>query len=196
MKIDLNKSIGKPKFPTKVKLNLAQEERSVKNPKAQIGIFVIFLLLLGVFVKFMVVDKLSEAASAQRAYQNMQNQIQLLKEQNNSNKEVREKYSHYGYGYLSDEEKIEQDRMEILDLIGSVAISRADIQKVEISANVATITIDKIQLKTVSAIVEDLEADERVSFVTVSTAGTDSGNKADVSATIVINFAEKDGERQ
>ncbi|MCB6543828.1 hypothetical protein LI170_17015, partial [Desulfovibrio desulfuricans] len=61
--------------------------------------------------------------------------------------------------------------MAMMRVIQRNVISKSEIQSVEISGNVATLTIDNIRLKTVSDIVASLEDDDIVSFVTVSTAG-------------------------
>ncbi len=147
------------------------------------------------FVKFLVVDKLAEAYDAEKAYTQMQTQIDQLRASNEKYDQVREEYSHYGNGYLNDEEKIEQNRMAMMRVIQRNVISKSEIQSVEISGNVATLTIDNIRLKTVSDIVASLEDDDIVSFVTVSTAGTNTDSNALVTATVIINFVPKGGEQ-
>lgn len=155
----------------------------------------IFAVVLALFVKFLVVDKLAEAYDAEKAYTQMQTQIDQLRASNEKYDQVREEYSHYGNGYLNDEEKIEQNRMAMMRVIQRNVISKSEIQSVEISGNVATLTIDNIRLKTVSDIVASLEDDDIVSFVTVSTAGTNTDSNALVTATVIINFVPKGGEQ-
>lgn len=85
--------------------------------------------------------------------------------------------------------------MAMMRVIQRNVISKSEIQSVEISGNVATLTIDNIRLKTVSDIVASLEDDDIVSFVTVSTAGTNTDSNALVTATVIINFVPKGGEQ-
>ena len=191
----LNKSIGKVRYPDKTSINLLMRDNSVRDPKFQIILFVIFAVVLALFVKFLVVDKLAEAYEAEKAYTQMQTQIDQLRASNEKYDQVREEYSHYGNGYLNDEEKIEQNRMAMMRAIQRNVISKSEIQSVEISGNVATLTIDNIRLKTVSDIVASLEDDDIVSFVTVSTAGTNTDSNALVTATVIINFVPKGGEQ-
>lgn len=191
----LNKSIGKVRYPDKTSINLLMRDNSVRDPKFQIILFVIFAVVLALFVKFLVVDKLAEAYDAEKAYTQMQTQIDQLRASNEKYDQVREEYSHYGNGYLNDEEKIEQNRMAMMRVIQRNVISKSEIQSVEISGNVATLTIDNIRLNTVSDIVASLEDDEIVSFVTVSTAGTNTDSNALVTATVIINFVPKGGEQ-
>lgn len=191
----LNKPIGKVRYPDKTSINLLMRDNSVRDPKFQIILFVIFAVVLALFVKFLVVDKLAEAYDAEKAYTQMQTQIDQLRASNEKYDQVREEYSHYGNGYLNDEEKIEQNRMAMMRAIQRNVISKSEIQSVEISGNVATLTIDNIRLKTVSDIVASLEDDDIVSFVTVSTAGTNTDSNALVTATVIINFVPKGGEQ-
>ena len=191
----LNKPIGKVRYPDKTSINLLMRDNSVRDPKFQIILFVIFAVVLALFVKFLVVDKLAEAYDAEKAYTQMQTQIDQLRASNEKYDQVREEYSHYGNGYLNDEEKIEQNRMAMMRVIQRNVISKSEIQSVEISGNVATLTIDNIRLKTVSDIVSSLEDDDIVSFVTVSTAGTNTDSNALVTATVIINFVPKGGEQ-
>ena len=191
-----NKKIGKVKYPSKTSLNLLiQEKSAASNPKVQIAIFVVFIILLLVFVKFMVVDRLVDASRAQSAYEQMQSDIAELKTANEDYDKVREQYSHYGNGYLNEEEKAESDRAFMLNLIDEKVLSAADIQSIEISGNVATLTINDITLRTVSGIVADLEADNGVSYVQVATAGTGQDSSSLVTATFTINFVLAGGEQ-
>lgn len=160
----LNKPIGKVRYPDKTSINLLMRDNSVRDPKFQIILFVIFAVVLALFVKFLVVDKLAEAYDAEKAYTQMQTQIDQLRASNEKYDQVREEYSHYGNGYLNDEEKIEQNRMAMMRVIQRNVISKSEIQSVEISGNVATLTIDNIRLKTVSDIVASLE-DDRYRFL-------------------------------
>ncbi|SCJ72217.1 Uncharacterised protein [uncultured Eubacterium sp.] len=192
----LNQPIGKVRYPDKTSINLLMQDKSVRDPKFQIILFVLFALILALFVKFMVIDKLAEAYEAEKAYTQMQTQIDQLRASNEKYDQVREEYSHYGNGYLNDEEKAEQDRMAMMRVIKSNVITKSEIQSVEISGNVATLTIDNIRLRTVSDIVASLEKDDRVSFVTVSTAGTNTDSNAMVTATVIINFIPNGGEQQ
>lgn len=192
----LNQPIGKVRYPDKTSINLLMQDKSVRDPKFQIILFVLFALILALFVKFMVIDKLAEAYEAEKAYTQMQTQIDQLRASNEKYDQVREEYSHYGNGYLNDEEKAEQDRMAMMRVIKSNVITKSEIQSVEISGNVATLTIDNIRLRTVSEIVASLEKDDLVSFVTVSTAGTNTDSNAMVTATVIINFIPNGGEQQ
>ena len=90
----LNKPIGKVRYPDKTSINLLMRDNSVRDPKFQIILFVIFAVVLALFVKFLVVDKLAEAYDAEKAYTQMQTQIDQLRASNEKYDQVREEYSH------------------------------------------------------------------------------------------------------
>ena len=184
----LNKPIGKTKYPEKTSLNLVEKAKTQSKPGVQILLFVIFLVLLAIFVKFMVVDKLVEAYEAETAYMTMQNQIAQMQEANQDYEKVREEYSHYGNGYLNDAERAERDRMEMMKIIDKHVVRRAKVETIEIAENAASLTINEIGLKTVAAMVADLEDEDVVSYVTVSTAGTNKDSNQVVQAVLTIFF--------
>jgi len=184
-----SKKIGKKeKFPEKTSINLLINEKDHTDPKLQIVLFVVFLIILAVFVKFMVVDLVVDSYKAQNNYETMQSQISQLKAGNKDYSKIRAEYSHYGNGYLNDEEKSELSRETMMSVINDNVLSSADIQGIDIAGNVAKVTVDGIRLKTVSGIVSSLESSSRVSYVTVSTAGTNTNNNSSVTATITVNF--------
>lgn len=190
-----NKKIGKTKYPEKTYINLATSDRDTGENKLPIVFFVLFLIVLMVFVKFMVIDKLSEAYQAQKEYQQMESLIGQLKEGNTEYEEVKAEYSHYGNGYLNEEERAEQDRLEIVNLISKKVLPKASVSSLQISGNVATLTIDNTRLSVVSDVVSVLEDSQIVDYVNVTTAGTQGEKSPAVTATMVINFKALGGEQ-
>lgn len=189
------KKIGKEKYPEKTSINLITEEKDMSDPKYQLGIFVVFLIILAIFVKFMVIDLVVDSYKAQSSYEKVQRQIEQLKLSNKDFAEVRAEYSEYGNGYLNDEEKTERSRIEIFSTVRTGIISKADVKSIDVAGNVAKVTIEGVSLDTVSSIVSSLEAIDSVSFVSVTTAGTNSGGSSSLAATLTINFKEAGGDK-
>jgi hypothetical protein len=188
-----NIKIGKKeKYPEKTSVNLLFKEKEYTDPKYQIIIFVIFLIILGVFVKFMVIDLITDATKAQNDYSNMQSNISQLQENNKDYAKIRKEYSKYGNGYLNDDEKSEVDRATIMSVINDNIST--DITSIDISGNVAKVTVDGVSLKTVSSIVSDIEDSSSVSYVNVSTAGSGTSGNA-VTATLSVTFKSAGGDK-
>jgi len=189
-------AIKKQKLPQKTSMNLMVQETMGASSKTSIIAFVIFIILLAVFVKFGVVNQITKANKAENAYETMQSDIASLQESNKDYDKVRAEYSHYGNGYLTDDEKLSQDVMDILGVVDNHVLKQSSIDSVTIGNNLAMITISNTTLTSVSKIVADLEDVDSVSYVDVATAGTgqDSATKA-VTATLTINFKDAGGDQ-
>ena len=194
------KGKGKAGYPNKQYINILDGMKSDDNRTLEILIFIIFLVALGVFTKFGVIYKISEASAAEAAYNEVQRQITELKEQNADYDKVKKDYSHYGLGYLDDTEILLVDREDVLDLLDKYVLKNADIKTLAVTDNTVTLTVEKTRLNAISSIVKELEADPDVAFVTVNVAGTDrevnagSGNKQ-VTATMYIELVPNGGEQ-
>ena len=181
-------NFSKPKYPEKQVINLAMQETDRVDPRIQIGCFVVFLVCLAVFVKFAVINRIQMAEDAQRAYEETERQIQMLEERTKDFDEVRKVYRQFDNAFLSESEASEQDRMEIMEMVEECVLKKADMRSIAITANQVRITVEDTTLSDVSEIVSKLEDDEKTAYVTVSTAGTDEGEKRAVSADIVVQL--------
>ena len=100
-----SKPLGKGgKMPSKTSINLLIVEKNTTKNMATILIFVVFMVLVGVFVKFMVVDQLNEINRMEVRYDQEKTQLEALKESNQVYEQVRAEHSHYGNSYLNDED--------------------------------------------------------------------------------------------
>ena len=165
------------------------KEQEQGNWKAQLAIFAVFLVLLGVFVRVEVVGRLNSVMEASAQYNDMQSQIAAFQQYNEDYEQVEEAYSHYSNNYLTEEEKALQDRLQIFEMLETYVMPHAQIQSIEISENTVTVIISKTNLNIVSSIVAMLEGDSRTSYVSVSTAQTgEDKNGKTVTANLVIGL--------
>lgn len=183
------KKITKDRYPEKTSINLVMKEQEQGNWKAQLAIFAVFLVLLGVFVRVEVVGRLNSVMEASAQYSDMQSQIAAFQQYNEDYEQVEEAYSHYSNNYLTEEEKALQDRLQIFEMLETYVMPHAQIQSIEISENTVTVIISKTNLNIVSSIVAMLEGDSRTSYVSVSTAQTgEDKNGKTVTANLVIGL--------
>ena len=183
------KKITKDRYPEKTSINLVMKEQEQGNWKAQLAIFAVFLVLLGVFVRVEVVGRLNSVMEASAQYNDMQSQIAAFQQYNEDYEQVEEAYSHYSNNYLTEEEKALQDRLQIFEMLEMYVMPHAQIQSIEISENTVTVIISKTNLNIVSSIVAMLEGDSRTSYVSVSTAQTgEDKNGKTVTANLVIGL--------
>ncbi len=173
-----SKPLGKGgKMPSKTSINLLIVEKNTTKNMATILIFVVFMVLVGVFVKFMVVDQLNEINRMEVRYDQEKTQLEALKESNQVYEQVRAEHSHYGNSYLNDEEMALQDRLDILRVIEDELLHQNALQSIAVSGNVAQLTINSSKLRNVSEIVASLEDRKNVEYVTVSNSVTDEVEK-------------------
>ena len=183
------KKITKDRYPEKTSINLVMKEQEQGNWKAQLSIFAVFLVLLGVFVRVEVVGRLNSVMEASAQYNDMQSQIAAFQQYNEDYEQVEEAYSHYSNNYLTEEEKALQDRLQIFEMLETYVMPHAQIQSIEISENTVTVIISRTNLNIVSSIVAMLEGDSRTSYVSVSTAQTgEDKNGKTVTANLVIGL--------
>ena len=192
---------GKP--PVKTSINLFIEEKHTGKNAAEIAIFAVFMVGVALFSKFCVQGKLDEMSRLESNYHQMEQQVEEAKNAASSYEDVRVEYSHYGNGYLNAEECAMQDRMDMLDLIEAELLKKGALESLDLSGNVAYLTINSAKLASVSDVVQDLEDSDIVTYVSVSTAATKDQNYAaaaenpqgdDVVTTLTIYFTSPAGD--
>lgn len=187
--------LTKAKYPEKTSINLVMREEEAGNPKIQLTVFFVFLVFLAVFVKFGVIDQISRANEAESAYYAMQLQIDEYNRQTEDYDEVLKQYSHYSSGYLTEEEKLILDRMDVFQVLDKCVIPFVDVASVNMTGSNVNLTLAETTLQTVSTVVSELQSDEKVAFVTVSTASTNSSSENSsqmVTANMVIQLNTQD----
>ena len=163
-----------PAYPVKTSINLVDTQQQRGNLLAQLGLFTIALVLIGVFAKFAVVDPLAA-------------RLDVLAAENADYAELNAQYDRYVVPGLSEEEQNLVDRDVVLNLLQQKVMGVGHLSSLRMEKNTATVTCLGADLNEVSALVESLESDQRVAHVTVSTAQGE--NDSSTSATIQIVFA-------
>ena len=180
----------KNKFPSKRSLNLCQnDEDEHKTAKTWIA-FAIYLVCLALFVHFGVFNQLQKINNLESVYNATEAQLSELQDANSDYEEVRAEYSHYGNGYLNDEEKALQDRLDMIDVIEQQLLDQGALEAINITGNTAELTINSEKLSNLSEIVANLESSDIVSYVTVSTSTNDQSDSTEVLSTMTITFKD------
>ena len=175
-----------PAYPTKTSINLVDTERERGNLAVQLALFVVALVLIGIFAKLAVVDPLVGSMASSNEVSAAQQHLDELIAENADYAELNAQYDRYVVPGLSDDEQNLVDRDTVLDLLQQKVMNVGYLSSLRMASNVATVTCLGADLNQISALVEDLERDERVSHVTVSTAQGE--NNSSTSATIQIVF--------
>lgn len=183
---------GNNNYPSKQQINFITAEKKVIPRFYKIMVIPVIIIFI-IITKFFVYDLIRETYTAKHEYIAMQENINRLKSIDRQNKHVKEEYNRYGDGCLNNEEKKLVNRLDIFEVIREDIQPYAKLNEIDITGNTANITIDKTSLKSISTIVSKVESDEKVLFVTVSTAGTEKTQKS-ITGTITIIFKDRRGK--
>lgn len=173
-----------PAYPTKTSINLVDTERERGNLATQLALFAIALVLVGIFAKFAVIDPLASSMASNDEIAAAQARLDALMAENADYAELNAQYDRYVVPGLSDEEQNLVDRDTVLDVLQQKVMNVGHLESVRTVGNTVTATCRGVDLSRVSSLVQDLENDDRVSHVTVSTAQGE--NESGTSATIQI----------
>lgn len=161
------------RYPSKKTINLMYREHDTQDRIFTIVIFVLFMIFLYFFSCYGVAAQLARADAAEANYSRMEQNLEKMKEANSQYASVRADYSHYGNGYLNDEELSRQDRVTMLNVIDERVHAAGGIQTIQIQDNIAVITVGVTDAQRLPDIILSLEGSEYVSYVTAQTAATD-----------------------
>ncbi len=184
--------LGRDLLPSKKSMNFVSDKEEKTN-KVSIILFVVFLLLLCVFTKFCVIDKISKTNELINAYESSKSQLDSLNEELSDYEEVESKYNELVGEFLTDSEKNCLNRTDIIKLLDDDVTPYVSIKNFTISSNEVNVYTDVTDLNTISKVLAILQNDERTHYVTINRTLSDSDDNQLVTAEILITFADLDG---
>jgi len=173
-------------YPTKTTINLMPGNQMTKNAGRDIALFIIGLVLIGLFMKFGVIDVLTDAARSTGKLATAQAQLAELEQENSDYSALQAEYAKYAQTGLTDEEQTYANRGQILSLLGTTVESTASLQSVTVKGNTISLQFTNTSLEDVSKVVASLESSPIVSSVSMSTAKTDK--TGDVVSTVTVTL--------
>lgn len=159
-------------YPSKRTINLLEKEHKTGETIFSLSLFLIFLIFLFGFSRLFVVDQLRKADEAENQYQQVEQSLSKIKEANQVYDDVESRYSHYGKGYLNDQERAEADRLTMLDVIEAKVHPSGGIRSITITDNTAELSVEISQADRMPEIIADLESSPYVNYATATTEGT------------------------
>jgi len=183
----------KKQYPVKTTVNLLYKERSNSSIVRTILVALALGVVLAVFTKFAVIDRLAAAGRALRQAEELEMQLLEVQLSNMDYEDVLQEYQHY-YFSISDREgensqgTVYVECQDVLDLLDEELLHKAGIQMVNLSGNVLTVNLTRINLERASDIAKSLKENEMVEEVMVSAA-----NKKDEAegTTVYLNIILK-----
>ena len=178
-------------YPTKTTMNLYQVDETKVRLSTIILAGVLGLVCVVALVKFGIVDQLT-AVGAKQAELARQQQLLLEASAGTADyAEIAELYE--GYTTLLNTEGI--DAIGVLDLVEKHVKPTAAVSQITFSDYMLTLTLNNISLEQAGVLAKDLESQQMVQTVNVSTATTTKGEGKSVTATLVITLVHEEEEK-
>ena len=180
---------GTSKLPSKTTMNLYVEEARGINLRKAVIMLVLGLLLVGVFVKFGVIDPLSTLAAKQQQLTEQQNLLTKAAGSISDYAEIKELYEAYVVEYGTGV----PDAIEVLDMVEQRVMGQATVTGITLSGQTLTLTIEGVSLETVGSLASNLEKEPMVQGTNVTSASTQDNVETTVS-TLVVTLADAQGK--
>jgi hypothetical protein len=197
------KTMSRRTMPVKRSINLATTGEKPINLAIAIPAIALILAAAILLSKFFVVDRLVAMSRAQGEVAALQTELDEDYEKLEGFEELTDRYAHYTYSGMTQEEMQRTDRVKVLKLIQKVVIPQAQVSNWTVVGNLLTLSIARSSLQEINLLAQQLNENKLVDYCTVTTATT--GNRSaqagdtQVSAQILVYLAansdeEDDGE--
>ena len=190
------------RVPTKPDINFALVGVKKVRWWLALCVLVVILAAAAAIAKFLVLDRLAEVSAAEAEAAQVRSQLDACYERIGSYGELNDAYAHYTYSGMTEEELARVDRVAVMDLLERVVFPRTAANAWTLNGNRLTLSIEGDSLQDVNVTVQQLLADELVSYCEVNTAATDaksaqnlSGEPEKVTANIIV-YLEKPEEAE
>ena len=174
-------------YPSKTAVNLIVKERSARRAAQAVCFLLVLAVLVGIFCKFGVIDRLNAASEAQAQASAAQAELERLRADNADFETVRVEYARYFSSDLTGEAGA-ADCMEVLGLLESGLMPRAGIASASFSGRLLSVQLTGINLDGASALLADLYRSPIVGNVEIYTADADVASVPDENSTVSMTI--------
>ncbi len=183
--------LGLRQYPVKRSINLAAVGKKPVNISLLIPALILLVLLLLLFAKFFVLDRLAEVEAAQNVVNDYKARLDADYREIAGFEDLNEVYAHYTYSGFTQEELARPSRVDVLDMIRKVVLPRAQLSSWTLSGDQLTLVLTGNSLQEINMLAQAIQDDELVNYCTVSTANTNDVRYAEaenetVSARILV----------
>ena len=166
-------------LPVKRSINLAEAvDKGIKWSRA-LPMIILIVVLAALLSKFAVIDRLNAVYRAQDRAASLSTQLEVSRAKIESYGDLSERYAHYTYAGMTQEELSRSDRTAVVSLIERLVMPRASVDSWSVNGNLLTINLTGNSLQDVNLIAQQLESDDMVSFCTVTAAATNDSGAAE-----------------
>lgn len=164
-----NKKINKKSlslaYPNKKTINFISDNTKKYNKISIIG-FAIFMTALVIFTKFGVIDTLSKINSLESNYNSMVSTIDEYNQKLSTYSEVETKYNDLVGNYLTEDEQLSRERVEIINMLNKDFDGFDNIANYTISGQNVTVYTSPMTLASISKYLDVLQNDSSIIYAT------------------------------
>lgn len=185
-------SAGSSSYPSKTTMNLYQGEKSNTDVRKVVVVGVLLAVLIGLFVKFGVLDLLAQVSQKEGELASQQAIAMSLTSAGKDFDETKELYDAYTAQYGS----ASTDAIAVLDMVEQHVMNASTVTSIVLADNTLTLTLYNVPLDTVGNLAKDLETQPMVTRVNVSTATTQKAEGQNTVSTLVITLVNTGSEEK
>ena len=180
----------KTSYPVKTTLNLMVMERPAAQLKRMAPYIAVLAVLIALFCKFAVIDRLSAATRAENEAQAAERQLEQVQAQLVDYDAVNEEYTRYFSEALgASRAEMPLDVMEALALVEGHVMNQTNISSLDFEGDAVTMRIFRAGLDRASDLYAELTALPQVSSVSLYTANTGNAQPVEEGATILLTIS-------
>lgn len=179
-------------YPSKTTMNLYVGDTKTADVRKVAVAGVALALLIGLFVKFGVLDQLAMLSQRQGELAEQQLLVDSMDASLDEYAAVKEVYDSYMVRYGGGS----ADAISLLDMVEQHVMNTARVTSLVLSDGTLTLTLYDIPLDTVGDLAKDLENQDVVTSVNVSTATTQKAEGQNTVSTLVITLAGSGNEEE
>lgn len=172
-------------YPSKTTLNLAIKEKSPFSPVKLVPLLLVVLVLVAVFGKFGVADRLSAVDRAQAELAVVLDRQKELTEATAGFEALSARYAQYSTGWMTEDEQAAVPRTEMLELVETELMPESQVRRLSASGNILSVEMGGVTLEETARFVQALYQRPDVTNVVVYTA---SGKDADAAVAMIITM--------
>ncbi len=158
------------KLPTKRSINLATVDVKRINWWLAAPSLLIILAACAVFAKFAVADRFIAVSEARAEVARLQSELDEAVALKESFGDLNDRYAHYTYSGMTEEELGRVDRVEVMELLRRDVLPRTQVDSWSVNGNVLTLSVSGRTLQEINEMMQVLLVDDIVDYCTVSTA--------------------------
>ena len=150
-------------LPTKTTLNLTIPVSRQNKLSTVIPTAIVIAILIGVFTKFAVIDRLNEVSRREADVAALQAQVDVANDGLKDMEEIRQQYYRYTTYFMTESEISVVDRVELLNMLTKTGETKnVQLRSVAVSNNRISLMVTGPDLKAIGDYVDALKKDPRV----------------------------------